>query len=110
MKVVLFTGAGISKESGLDTFRDVGGIWNQYDPKVVCSTEGYQKNKKTVLDFHNLVRKKVSEASPNEAHIAIAKLQDTHDVHVITQNIDDLHERAGSKNILKVHGDILQQN
>ena len=106
MKIVFFTGAGISKESGLDTFRDKGGIWDQYNPSEVCSVKGYSKNRKAVLDFHNKVRAAVDQAQPNAAHRAIASLEQTHEVVVVTQNIDNLHERAGSTNVIKVHGDI----
>lgn len=106
MKIVFFTGAGISRESGLATFRDEDGLWKKYDPQVVCSSKGYNKDKKAVLDFHNKVRAEIDKVQPNAAHVAIAALEEKHDVTVITQNIDNLHERAGSTKVIKIHGDI----
>lgn len=106
MKVVFFTGAGISKESGLDTFRDAGGIWDQYDPQEVCSSRGLNKNRAAVLEFHNKVRVAIDAVEPNAAHKAIAELEKHCNVAIVTQNIDNLHERAGSTNVVKVHGDI----
>jgi len=107
-KVIVFTGAGVSAESGLKTFRDVGGLWNDYAIEDVASPEGWRRNPSVVLDFYNERRRAVLEAAPNAAHVAIARLQDIFDVVVITQNIDDLHERAGSRNVIHFHGEILK--
>jgi len=107
-KVVIFTGAGVSAESGLRTFRDMGGLWNEYAIDDVASPEGWKRNPSVVLDFYNERRRAVLAAEPNAAHIAIARLQEVFDVVVITQNIDDLHERAGSTNVIHVHGEILK--
>lgn len=107
-KIVVLSGAGISAESGLGTFRDKGGLWDQYDINEVATPEAWQKNPELVLDFYNKRRELVIEAQPNEAHRALAKLEKYYDVHIVTQNIDDLHERAGSKNILHLHGEILK--
>jgi len=108
MRIVVLTGAGISAESGIPTFRGAGGLWEGHRIEDVASPEGWQKNKKLVLDFYNKRRKAVQLAQPNGAHTALARLDDLHDVYIITQNIDDLHERAGSKNILHLHGEILK--
>jgi len=107
-KLVVLSGAGISAESGISTFRDVGGLWEGYDVKDVASPAGWFKNKELVLDFYNQRRKNVREAKPNDAHIAIAKLQKKFKVSIITQNVDDLHERAGSKTIVHLHGEIMK--
>lgn len=106
-KVVVLTGAGISAESGLGTFRDKGGLWDSYDINEVATPEAWEKNPELVLDFYNMRRKLVIEAQPNEAHHALKKLEKHFSVEIITQNIDDLHERAGSKSILHLHGEIL---
>lgn len=105
-KIVVFTGAGISAESGISTFRDSGGLWDKYEIKDVATPEAWRKNPLLVLDFYNERRKQVIEAKPNPAHIAIAELQKKFHVHVITQNVDDLHERAGSEKIIHLHGEI----
>jgi NAD-dependent deacetylase len=105
-KVVILTGAGISAESGLGTFRDVGGLWDEYDINEVATPEAWLKNPKLVLDFYNKRRKIVFEAIPNEAHRALVLLEKYYDVHIITQNIDDLHERAGSTKVIHLHGEI----
>ena len=105
-KLVVLTGAGISAESGIQTFRDAGGLWEGYDVLEVASPEGWAKNQELVLDFYNQRRRNVLDAEPNAAHRMLAELEDTFDVHVITQNIDDLHERAGSSNIIHLHGEI----
>lgn len=107
-KIVVLSGAGISAESGLGTFRDKGGLWDQYDINEVATPAAWERNPELVLDFYNKRRELVIEAEPNEAHYALAKLEEHFDVHIITQNIDDLHERAGSKNILHLHGEILK--
>jgi NAD-dependent deacetylase len=106
--LVVFSGAGISAESGLSTFRDVDGLWENHNIEDVATPEAWAKNPKLVLDFYNLRRKQVLEASPNEAHLSIAKLEKKFKVTVITQNIDNLHERAGSKNVIHLHGEILK--
>ncbi len=109
MKVVAFTGAGISRESGLRTFRDSGdGLWEGYDVREVASIEGWWRDPEQVLDFYNMRRREVLRAEPNEAHRAIAELEAQHDVVVVTQNIDDLHERAGSSHVVHLHGEILK--
>jgi len=106
--VIVLTGAGVSAESGLKTFRDSDGLWMGYDVYEVASAQGWQKNPELVLDFYNQRRKEVAEALPNAAHKAIADLQSDYNVIVITQNIDDLHERAGSKNVIHLHGEIFK--
>ncbi|SFD52398.1 NAD-dependent deacetylase [Chitinophaga sp. CF118] len=107
-KLVVLTGAGISAESGLKTFRDSDGLWEGHDVYKVASPDGWNKDPQLVLDFYNLRRKDVKAAQPNAAHIALAELQEQFDVQIITQNIDDLHERAGSKKVLHLHGEILK--
>lgn len=106
-KVVVFTGAGISAESGIPTFRDSDtGLWYNYNVDEVATIEGWQKDKKKVLEFHNLLREQLKQYEPNEAHKALAKLEETCEVTIITQNIDNLHEKAGSTNILHLHGEL----
>ncbi|MER8323908.1 SIR2 family NAD-dependent protein deacylase [Acinetobacter baumannii] len=105
-KLVVFSGAGMSAESGISTFRDSNGLWENYDIQQVATPEAWEKNPALVQRFYNERRKNILEAQPNEAHQYIAKLQDYYDVQVITQNIDDLHERAGSQNVLHLHGNI----
>jgi NAD-dependent deacetylase len=106
--IVVLTGAGISAESGLQTFRDSDGLWMGYDVYEVATPEGWKKNQKLVLEFYNMRRKEVAAALPNAAHKAIAELQQCFDVTVVTQNIDDLHERAGSENVVHLHGEIFK--
>lgn len=106
--LVVLSGAGISAESGLKTFRDSDGLWNGYDVYEVASPQGWQKNPQLVLDFYNARRKDVAAALPNAAHIGLAELENDFNVTIITQNIDDLHERAGSTNILHLHGEIFK--
>jgi NAD-dependent deacetylase len=106
VKIIVFTGAGISAESGLSTFRDQGGLWDKYPIEEVATPEAFTLNPEKVLEFYNLRRKLVANAEPNKAHEFIAKLEEVFEVTVITQNIDDLHERAGSKNIIHLHGEI----
>jgi len=106
--IVVLTGAGISAESGLKTFRDSDGLWEGYDINEVATATAWRKNPALVLEFYNMRRKGVKEAKPNAAHYALAELENDFDVTVITQNIDDLHERAGSKNIVHLHGEILK--
>ena len=105
-KIVVFSGAGISAESGISTFRDSGGLWEKYDVRDVATPEAWRKNPDLVLEFYNQRRKQVIEAQPNAAHFAIAELEKRYETLVITQNVDDLHERAGTKNILHLHGEI----
>lgn len=105
-KLVVFSGAGMSAESGIRTFRDSNGLWENYDIQQVATPEAWKRNPALVQRFYNERRKNILEAQPNEAHQYIAKLQDHYDVQVITQNIDDLHERAGSQNVLHLHGNI----
>ena len=107
-KLIVLTGAGISAESGLQTFRDADGLWEGYDVNDVATATAWRKNRELVLEFYNLRRKSVQVAQPNDAHFALAELEKDFDVFIITQNIDDLHERAGSKNILHLHGEILK--
>lgn len=106
--IVVLSGAGISAESGLKTFRDSDGLWNGFDVYEVASPEGWNKNPQLVLDFYNARRKDVAAALPNAAHIGLANLENDFDVTIITQNIDDLHERAGSTNVLHLHGEIFK--
>ncbi|GAB3425769.1 SIR2 family NAD-dependent protein deacylase [Niabella aquatica] len=107
-KLVVLTGAGISAESGIKTFRDSGGLWEGYDVAEVASPEGWKRNPALVLDFYNMRRKQALEARPNAAHTGLADLEQYFDVHIITQNIDDLHERGGSTNITHLHGEIFK--
>jgi NAD-dependent deacetylase len=107
-KIVVLTGAGISAESGLKTFRDSDGLWEGYDVMEVATPRGWRSNPQLVLDFYNMRRKDVTAASPNAAHYGLAELQNDFDVTIITQNIDDLHERAGSKNVMHLHGEIFK--
>jgi len=102
--IVVLTGAGISAESGLKTFRDSDGLWEGYDIAEVATPEAWQRNPQLVQDFYNQRRKSVLEAEPNAAHYALAKLEDKYKVTIITQNIDDLHERGGSTNVIHLHG------
>jgi NAD-dependent deacetylase len=103
-RVVILTGAGISAESGLKTFRDSDGLWEGYNIEEVATPEAWQRNPELVQDFYNQRRKSVLEAEPNAAHFALARLQEKYDVTIITQNIDDLHERAGSTKVVHLHG------
>ncbi|HET6228242.1 MAG TPA: NAD-dependent deacylase [Bacteroidia bacterium] len=107
-KLVVFTGAGISAESGIKTFRDSDGLWEEYNIQDVATPQAWAKNKSLVLDFYNKRRHQVLSAKPNQAHLLLAQLQDKYDVQIITQNIDDLHERAGSKKVLHLHGEIMK--
>lgn len=103
-KVVVLTGAGVSAESGIQTFRDANGLWNEYSIEDVATPKAWERNSESVLGFYNERRKEVSEVMPNSAHEAIVALEKKYEVVVITQNIDDLHERAGSSNVIHVHG------
>lgn len=106
--LVVLTGAGISAESGLKTFRDSDGLWMGYNVEDVATPEAFAKNPQMVLDFYNMRRKDVAAARPNAAHIGLAKLEENYHVHIVTQNIDDLHERAGSSDVLHLHGQIFK--
>ena len=107
-QVVVFTGAGISAESGIKTFRDAGGLWENYKIEDVATPEAWKKNQEFVNEFYNARRKQVIAASPNKAHYFIADLESKFNVNVVTQNVDDFHERAGSKNVLHLHGEIMK--
>lgn len=107
-RLVIFSGAGVSAESGLKTFRDQGGLWEEFRIEDVATFEAWTNNMPLVLEFYNQRRRQVMDAKPNGAHQFIADLQNDFDVHVITQNIDDLHERAGSKKVLHLHGEIMK--
>ncbi|MBQ6953857.1 MAG: NAD-dependent protein deacylase [Bacteroidales bacterium] len=104
--LVILTGAGVSAESGFATFRDTGGLWEQYDVNDVASIEGWYRNRKLVLEFYNQRRAQLKEAKPNAAHAAMAELEKDFRVDVITQNVDNLHERAGSTRVLHLHGEL----
>jgi NAD-dependent deacetylase len=105
-RLVVLTGAGMSAESGLKTFRDMGGLWHTHNVYEVASPEGWRKMPQTVLDFYNERRKQLLEAKPNDGHRLLAQLENDFSVRIVTQNIDDLHERAGSTNVLHLHGEL----
>src|SRR6478752_6887472 len=107
-KMVVLTGAGVSAESGLKTFRDSDGLWEGHNIEDVATPRAWRKNPQLVLDFYNMRRRDVLAAQPNDAHKGLAALEEHFDVQIITQNIDDLHERAGSTNVLHLHGEILK--
>lgn len=107
-KIVVLTGAGISAESGIKTFRDADGLWENHRIEDVASPEGWAANRELVLDFYNQRRRQLLQCQPNRAHIALAELENKYDVTIITQNVDDLHERAGSKSIIHLHGELLK--
>jgi NAD-dependent deacetylase len=107
-KLVVLTGAGISQESGIPTFRDSNGLWEGYRVEDVASPEGWYKNSAVVLDFYNQRRKKALEVQPNQGHKILAELEKDFDVVIITQNVDDLHERAGSSNVIHLHGSLFE--
>ncbi len=104
--LVVLTGAGMSAESGIKTFRDMGGLWEQYDIMEVASPEGWAKHPEVVLEFYNQRRKQLFESSPNKGHLELAEMEKYFNVKIITQNVDDLHERAGSSNVLHLHGEL----
>lgn len=104
LHIVVLSGAGISADSGLATFRDAGGLWEGYKIEEVASIDGWHRDKEKVLDFYNMRREQVFKADPNSGHQAIADLEEDFDVTVVTQNVDNLHERAGSTNVLHLHG------
>jgi NAD-dependent deacetylase len=105
-KLVVLTGAGMSSESGIKTFRDSGGLWEEYDVSEVATPQAWMKNRNLVLRFYNERRQQLATSKPNEGHYGLAKLENYFDVQIITQNIDDLHERAGSTKILHLHGEL----
>lgn len=107
-KLVVLSGAGISAESGLKTFRDSDGLWEGYNIEEVATPRAWKKDPEKVLEFYNLRRKNVAEVFPNAAHVGFASLEKYFDVHIITQNIDDLHERAGSTKVMHLHGEIFK--
>ncbi|SFZ92465.1 NAD-dependent deacetylase [Flaviramulus basaltis] len=106
--IVVLTGAGMSAESGIKTFRDADGLWEGYDVMEVASPQGFRANPELVLDFYNQRRKQLLEVTPNQAHYDLAQLENDYKVTVITQNIDDLHERAGSTNVIHLHGELFK--
>ena len=108
MKIAVFTGAGISAESGLKTFRDSNGLWEGHDVMQVASPQGFENDPQLVLDFYNARRRQLLEVQPNAAHKALVTLEKEHEVTIITQNVDDLHERAGSSKVLHLHGELLK--
>ena len=103
-KVVILSGAGMSAESGFSTFRDAGGLWERYPVEKVATPEGWHADPNLVTDFYNGLRRQLVEASPNEGHRLLAQMEEKYDVRIITQNVDDLHERAGSTSVLQLHG------
>lgn len=105
-KLVVFSGAGISAESGVQTFRDSNGLWENHRVEDVASPEGFKRNPQMVLDFYNARRRQLNEVLPNKAHLILAELEDDFDVNIITQNVDDLHERAGSTKVIHLHGEL----
>lgn len=107
-KLVVLTGAGMSAESGIRTFRDSGGLWEENDVMEVCSTQGWAKNKALVLEFYNQRRKQLLTAKPNAGHTRLSELEELFDVHIITQNVDNLHEKAGSSQVLHLHGELMK--
>jgi NAD-dependent deacetylase len=106
--IVVLTGAGMSAESGIKTFRDANGLWEGHDVMEVATPEGFDANPELVLDFYNQRRKQLFEVEPNQAHFDLAELEHNYKVTIITQNVDDLHERAGSKNVIHLHGELLK--
>ena len=106
--IVVLTGAGMSAESGIKTFRDADGLWEGHDVLEVATPEGFKANPELVLDFYNQRRRQLLEVKPNQAHLDLAKLEEDFKVTIITQNIDDLHERAGSTNVIHLHGELLK--
>jgi NAD-dependent deacetylase len=107
-KIVVLTGAGMSADSGLKTFRDADGLWEGHDVMSVASPEGFAGNPELVLDFYNQRRRQLLKARPNKAHSALVRLEEYFEVSIITQNVDDLHERAGSRKVLHLHGELLK--
>lgn len=108
MKIVFLTGAGMSVESGLTTFRDAGGLWENYPVMAVASHDGWERDPQYVNDFYNMLRTKYKDVQPNKGHLLVAELEKEHDVTVVTQNVDNLHEMAGSKNVIHLHGEMMK--
>jgi len=106
--IVVLSGAGMSAESGLKTFRDANGLWEGHDVMEVASPEGFARNPELVLDFYNQRRRQLLQVQPNAAHVGLAELEKLHKVSIVTQNVDDLHERAGSSNVIHLHGELLK--
>ncbi|BES62062.1 SIR2 family NAD-dependent protein deacylase [Dysgonomonas capnocytophagoides] len=106
--IVVLTGAGMSAESGIATFRDSGGLWDQYKVEDVATPEGFMRNPQLVLDFYNKRRRETINAKPNKGHLLLASLQEKYSVDIITQNVDNLHEKAGSKHVLHLHGELMK--
>ena len=107
-KIVVLTGAGMSAESGLSTFRDAGGLWENYPVQQVASHEGWEKDLVLVNNFYNMLRKKLVDAQPNDGHKLVAQLEEKYEVTVVTQNVDNLHERAGSSHVIHLHGELMK--
>lgn len=107
-KIVVLTGAGMSAESGLKTFRDENGLWEGHDVMQVASPEGFAKNPDLVLEFYNQRRRQLLDVAPNQGHLALARLEQTFDVSIVTQNIDNLHEQAGSSHVVHLHGELFK--
>lgn len=106
MKIVVFSGAGISEESGIETFRDSNGLWENHSIKDVASLDGWKNKREIVLDFYDKRRKQLESVFPNEAHKLLVELEKEHEITIITQNVDDLHERAGSTKVIHLHGEL----
>ena len=107
-KLVVLTGAGMSAESGISTFRDAGGLWEQHRVEDIATPQGWQRNPALVLDFYNQRRKQLLECKPNVGHLALAELENSYEVQIITQNVDNLHEQAGSTHVLHLHGELMK--
>jgi NAD-dependent deacetylase len=107
-KIIVLTGAGMSAESGISTFRDSGGLWEKYEINDVATPNGWRRNQALVLDFYNQRRRQLLDSKPNEAHYALAELEKDYDVQIVTQNVDNLHERAGSTNVVHLHGELMK--
>jgi NAD-dependent deacetylase len=107
-QIVVLTGAGISAESGIQTFRDANGLWENHRIEDVATPEAWRRNRALVLEFYNRRRQQLKLVTPNDAHVALVKLESRHNVQIITQNVDDLHERAGSKRVLHLHGELMK--
>ena len=107
-KIVILTGAGMSAESGINTFRDADGLWEGHDIMEVASPQGFAANPELVLDFYNQRRRQLLDVVPNSAHITLSKIENEFNVTIVTQNVDDLHERAGSSNVMHLHGELLK--
>jgi NAD-dependent deacetylase len=107
-KIAILTGAGMSAESGISTFRDSNGLWNNYPVEKVATPEGFRANPQLVLDFYNYRRRELLKAEPNEGHRELVRLEESFEVHIITQNVDNLHERAGSSHVIHLHGELMK--